>query len=139
MNENYNQCPICLSNARLPVATRCGHIFCWECIKSWVNSKGKMECPSCKSGFKLNEVVKLYTGNNEKEKGEVDDRPQQKRSEAQYVERSFLHRVGNNFGLFGYTNDTIYRPPTQKEVQRNYVTMIVFILIIAFLIYIIYS
>ena len=136
MSDNYNECPICLNNAHLPVATKCGHIFCWDCIKNWVNIKGKMECPVCKNGINLNEVIKLYTGNDEKKKGEVDDRPQQERTQAQYTNPNILHRIANNFGFYGYTNDTILRPPTQKELQRNIVTSVVVVLIIAFLIYI---
>ncbi len=139
MTENYNECPICLNNARLPVATKCGHVFCWECIKNWVNVRRKMECPICKNGINLNEVIKLYVGNNQAREGEVDDRPKQERSKPEYVNQSFLHRIGNEFGFFGYTNNTSYRPPTQKEIQRNYASLIVFIFIIAFLFYIIKS
>ena len=134
MNENYNECPICLSNAKLPVVTRCGHIFCWECIKTWVNVKQIQECPSCKSGIKLNEVIKLYTGNNESKNGEVDDRPQQERIKPQYLDHNIFNRIANNLGLYGYTNDTTLRLPTQKEVQRNRVTIIVSIIIIVILI-----
>ena len=136
MSENFNECPICLSNARLPVVTRCGHIFCWDCIKEWVNKKGKMECPTCKNGIKLNEVIKLYSGNNQEKKGEVDDRPQQERSQAEYVQPNIFQRIGNNFGFYGYSNDTILRPPSQKEVQRNIASLVVLIIGIVFIIYI---
>ena len=136
MSETYNECPICLCNARLPVATKCGHIFCWECIKNWVNTKGRYECPVCKSGIKLNEVVKLYSGNNDVKQGEVDDRPQNERSKAEYVEPSTFRRIMNNFGIYGYTNDNVLRPPSQKEVQRNILSLIILILGIVFIFYI---
>ena len=136
MKESYNECPICLNNAHLPVVTNCGHVFCWDCIKNWVNIKGKMECPSCKSGINLDKVIKLYSGNNEVIKGEKDDRPKQKRAQVQYTNPNILHRIANNFGFYGYTNNTVFRPPSQKEVQRNIATSIVVVLIIAILIYI---
>ena len=137
MSETYNECPICLSNARLPVATRCGHIFCWECLKNWVNIKGRLECPICKSGIKLDEVVKLYSGNEDVKSGEVDDRPQNQRTRAEYVvEPGIFRRFMNNFGFYGYTNDYTLRPPSQKEVQRNILSLIILILGIVFIIYI---
>ena len=134
MNQNYNECPICLCNAKLPVVTGCGHIFCWECIKQWVNVKGLLECPVCKGGIKLNEVIKLYTGNSETTKDEVDDRPQQERSKPQHTDRNIFNRIANNLGLNGYSNDTTFRLPTQKEVQKNRLTLIVSIIIIVILI-----
>ena len=134
MKGNYNECPICLSNANLPIATQCGHIFCWNCIKEWVNQKGKQECPSCKSGIDLQNVVKLYSGDNNIKDGEKDDRPQQKRIKSSNP--NIFQRIGNNFGLFGYTNDTTLRIPNQKEVQRNYLALIVFIISIIIVIYI---
>ena len=136
MSQNFNECPICLGNARLPVATKCGHIFCWECIKNWVNVKGKYECPICKSGIKLNEVIKLYAGDNEVKEGEVDDRPQSERSNPEYVQPSYFRRFLNNFGIYGYTNNNVLRPPSQKEVQRNILSLVVLMIGIFFIFYI---
>ena len=135
MSESFNECSICLSNAKLPVATLCGHIFCWNCIKQWINI-GKMECPICKNGLKLNELIKLYTGNNQEKKGEVDDRPQHERSQVEYVNPNFYQRVLNNFGFDGNSNNTILRPPIQREVQRNIASLVVLIIGIIFIIYI---
>ena len=133
MSENFNECPICLSSQKLPIVTKCGHIFCWNCIKKWVEVNGKMECPSCKNGIKLNEVIKLYAGNNKTNKGEIDDRPQQERSQPEY---NIFQKIGNNFGLYGYTSDTTLRPISQKEVQRNIASLVVLIIGIVFIIYI---
>lgn len=33
-DKNVYECSICLENAKSPVVTRCGHIFCWPCIYS---------------------------------------------------------------------------------------------------------
>ena len=136
MKENYNQCPICLNNSRLPVVTKCGHIYCWDCLKEWVNVKGKSQCPVCKNGIKLDEVIKLYSGDNQKKEGEIDDRPQQQRVNPEDVGPNIFQRIGNNFGLYGYTNNTTMRIPTQKEVQRNILSLIILVLGIIFILYI---
>ena len=136
MSQSYNECPICLGNARLPVATKCGHIFCWECIKSWVYKKGMQECPSCKNGIKIDELIKLYTGDNQVKEGEVDDRPKSERIKPTYVEPNHFKRFLNNIGWYGYTTDNSLRPPSQKEVERNILSIVVLIIGIAFIIYI---
>ena len=136
MSENYNECPICLNNARLPVVTRCGHIFCWECIKNWVKKKDKLECPICKNGIKLEEVIKLYSGDNQVKSGEVDDRPQQERMKPEKIQPNIYNRVLNNLGLNDDSNNSNLSPPNQKEVQRNILSLIVLILGIAFIFYI---
>ena len=136
MSENYNECPICLNNARLPIVTKCGHIFCWDCIKGWVTTKGKLECPICKDGIKLEEVIKLYSGDNEVKKGEVDDRPQQERIKPEVIQPNIYNRVLNNLGLNDYSNNSNLRPPSQKEVQRNILSLVVLISGIAFIFYI---
>ncbi|KAK7199908.1 Zinc finger (RING finger) protein [Novymonas esmeraldas] len=42
-------CAICLDTASEPVVTRCGHLFCWECLEHWLHSpSGAQECPVCK-------------------------------------------------------------------------------------------
>lgn len=41
-------CAICLETATDPVATRCGHLFCWPCLEQWIN-RGSLDCPLCKS------------------------------------------------------------------------------------------
>ncbi len=130
MSESYNKCPICSNNAKLPVATRCGHIFCWKCIKNRGNTDGIMNCPVCNEEININKVIKVFTGDNQADSGEVDDRPQQERRRAENP--SFFTRVRNNFGF--YDSNEI-APPTQKELQTNILSLIVLVLAIAFIIY----
>lgn len=63
-SEEY-KCPICLSfNLISPIVTRCGHIFCWHCICSYIyyykenkNSLNKNpKCPLCSEKVELNNL-----------------------------------------------------------------------------------
>ncbi len=71
------ECYICLDVPKSPVATSCGHIFCWKCIQSWVNGKSLLTCPVCKNGIDLNKVIPLYT--NSEDSQERDNRPKVER------------------------------------------------------------
>ena len=58
------ECTICLGFPTDPVATSCGHVFCWICIKNWLG-KGKSvyECPVCKNGIDPEKIISLYSNN----------------------------------------------------------------------------
>ncbi|PJF19846.1 Peroxisome biogenesis factor 10 [Paramicrosporidium saccamoebae] len=40
-------CSLCLGRRRATTVTKCGHLFCWDCIFSW--TKMRPECPLCRS------------------------------------------------------------------------------------------
>jgi peroxin-10 len=49
--ENVNvkssgQCSLCLERRRDTTVTSCGHLFCWSCIYTWLDSRP--ECPLCR-------------------------------------------------------------------------------------------
>lgn len=46
------QCQICLEFPADPVATVCGHVYCWPCIYRWLES-GPKPCPVCSSVLKV--------------------------------------------------------------------------------------
>ncbi len=45
-NDESDVCPICLDEFDKPSITKCGHKFCWDCIK--ITFKNNTSCPTCK-------------------------------------------------------------------------------------------
>ncbi|KAL7694965.1 Zinc finger C3HC4 type (RING finger) protein [Lotmaria passim] len=73
-------CAICFDTATEPVVTRCGHLFCWECLDHWLHSaSGAPECPVCKGRVDehiAGDIIPLYG------KGKQSTREPDGRSEA---------------------------------------------------------
>jgi hypothetical protein len=38
-SKSDKQCMLCLEGMNFPTCTPCGHLFCWECIHGWCQSK----------------------------------------------------------------------------------------------------
>ncbi|XP_059490562.1 peroxisome biogenesis factor 10 [Neocloeon triangulifer] len=55
--DPLKKCSLCLEEMREVSCTPCGHLFCWECILEWLNSK--TECPLCREPFQPSRVVRL--------------------------------------------------------------------------------
>ncbi|KEG07088.1 E3 ubiquitin-protein ligase RNF5 [Trypanosoma grayi] len=49
MSQADFSCAICYEMASEPVVTRCGHLFCWACLKRWLERpEAVLECPVCR-------------------------------------------------------------------------------------------
>ncbi|ETV77312.1 hypothetical protein H257_08759 [Aphanomyces astaci] len=55
-------CPVCLDPILHPIATRCGHIFCRDCLDRWW-TEGRMvstRCPVCNKRLQRRDIFVLY-------------------------------------------------------------------------------
>ena len=52
-------CNICFEKVVRPVVTRCGHLFCWQCISVWLE-RGAPDCPVCKSPVTRATLIPIY-------------------------------------------------------------------------------
>ncbi|CRH00865.1 E3 ubiquitin-protein ligase RNF5, putative [Plasmodium relictum] len=98
-NENRNtfECNICFDDVRDPVVTKCGHLFCWLCLYSWI--KKNNDCPVCKAEVSRENIIPLYgrgkSSNEHKYSNVEEPRPTPKRKEG--VRRN--NNSTNNLGL----------------------------------------
>ena len=146
--DNKLECPICLGPVHLPVVTQCGHIFCWNCIKDWLQKNPIKICPICKNCISLDKMVSLFLNNDCIKPNEIDDRPKAERIEPQNNRggfRSFFRNLWNAFGLYGYNNNNNSNNsngyneaviPDRKEVIRNRLSLVVFLFAIVSIVYI---
>lgn len=134
------ECSICLCPPKLPVATQCGHIFCWSCLNSWLSSQKYMVCPICKNGIQRERITKLFVDNSDSDPNVVDDRPKAEHvnpvinNQRPNIFSSFLNSLGVN-GVSRNENEQL-RPPDEREVKRNRLSLIMLIMSIFLIVYI---
>ncbi|XP_033102559.1 E3 ubiquitin-protein ligase TRIM71-like [Anneissia japonica] len=47
MDQKDLECAICLNRFHQPKTLKCMHTYCQQCIQKWVETHGKIECPTC--------------------------------------------------------------------------------------------
>jgi len=68
-DEEANVCAICFEEKQLSL-TKCGHIYCKDCVTEWVNKRHN--CPTCKKELGMSDVF-LIKKEGGKEEKKVDD------------------------------------------------------------------
>ncbi|XP_033097513.1 E3 ubiquitin-protein ligase TRIM71-like [Anneissia japonica] len=53
MDKKDLECAICLNRFQQPKTLKCMHTYCLHCIQKWVETHGKMKCPTCKQEHDL--------------------------------------------------------------------------------------
>ncbi|KAK7264150.1 hypothetical protein RJT34_31754 [Clitoria ternatea] len=56
--EPVFSCPICMGPLVEEMSTRCGHIFCKNCIKAAITAQGK--CPTCRKKITVKELIRVF-------------------------------------------------------------------------------
>ncbi|XP_010524666.1 PREDICTED: E3 ubiquitin-protein ligase RNF4-like [Tarenaya hassleriana] len=51
-------CPICMSPFTQETSTKCGHIFCKECIRTAISSQHK--CPTCRKKVLARDLIRVF-------------------------------------------------------------------------------
>lgn len=127
--NNILECLICLSSAEDPIVTQCGHIFCWGCIKNWIQTSNQMFCPICKNGINLDKVIPLYENTTNKHQ----DKPKVGKIHAENRNKpGFIKTIFNAF-LYASENDDIVQY-SDNEVKANRIAL-VFLLITIIIVY----
>ncbi|KAF5176449.1 RING/U-box superfamily protein [Thalictrum thalictroides] len=51
-------CPVCMGPLVEEASTKCGHIFCKECIKAVITAQSK--CPTCRRKLTMKDIIRVY-------------------------------------------------------------------------------
>lgn len=95
-DETMFECNICLDSAKDAVVSMCGHLFCWPCLNTWLETRPTRQlCPVCKAGISKDKVIPLYGRNSDK----TDPRTKTPRPQAQRAEPE---NTGHGFQAFGF-------------------------------------
>uniref|UniRef100_A0A6M2DTV5 RING-type E3 ubiquitin transferase n=1 Tax=Xenopsylla cheopis TaxID=163159 RepID=A0A6M2DTV5_XENCH len=96
-DDQMFECNICLDTAKDAVVSLCGHLFCWPCIHTWLQTRpNRQVCPVCKAAISKEKVIPLYGRGSTKQedpRNKVPPRPAGQRTEPE---------AGSNFPGFGF-------------------------------------
>ncbi|XP_043218950.1 E3 ubiquitin-protein ligase RNF185-like [Amphibalanus amphitrite] len=97
-SDGAYECNICLDQARDAVVSMCGHLFCWPCLHTWLETRRNNQvCPVCKAAISRDKVIPLYGRNssNKDPRNQLPPRPPGQRTEPENQGTTF---GGVNFG-----------------------------------------
>jgi hypothetical protein len=62
MTEAKWECKVCMDEAKDAVVTRCGHLYCWQCVYQWQQTKATdiFPCPVCHAEVALGDLIPLF-------------------------------------------------------------------------------
>ena len=95
-------CSICFELASSPVTTRCGHLFCYKCIKSWFDVCYKLTCPVCKKDSGYRQLTAIYT-NCDKHEYDFREEAEEEFNERNRPNQNPFHQF-NPFGPYNFGN-----------------------------------
>lgn len=86
-------CNICLDIAKDAVVSLCGHLYCWPCLNTWLETRPHRQvCPVCKAAISKDKVIPLYGRNSDKQqdpRSKIPPRPQGQRTEPDPAQGGF--------------------------------------------------
>lgn len=85
-DDSMYVCNICLDIAKDAVVSMCGHLYCWCCLNTWLETRPHRQlCPVCKAAISKEKVIPLYGRNSENQQDPrnktTPPRPQAQRTE----------------------------------------------------------
>jgi len=96
------ECNICLDVASDAVISMCGHLFCWPCLHTWLETRPQRQiCPVCKAGIGKDKVVPIY-GRGDSNPKDPRDKPLPPRPRGQRPEPETSGGGGGGVGFGGF-------------------------------------
>jgi hypothetical protein len=132
------ECRICFESVKEPVVTRCGHLFCWRCLYTWLEPGLSMEeynflgyrpvwrniridrtrrvCPVCKKKCDVREVIPIYVKEVDQDSSISSSKHNGERLD-QEIKKSFSD-VDDGFERVDRTEGS-QQPPASANVQDD--------------------
>ena len=107
------ECNVCFEEAKEPVVTRCGHLYCWHCLSEWLE-RGALDCPVCKASVTRETVIPLY-GRGESSREHPSSRPRPSNHErSTRSQPSGMSLSVGSIGLAPFVGFEFSSPPPQR-------------------------
>ena len=97
------KCLLCKQSVKQPVVTRCGHMYCWNCIRNPL----PRPCPQCGLQITKETLTSIYGDNSET--------PAFTNTVEQHTEQQDFHEENNQFENNDFENNFEERPAQHYE------------------------